>query len=175
MKTKKVNMKNTISIFMCSCLMLMFSVVAYSQGKFDREMFLKEAASDGKKEVKLAQMVQKNVEDQQVKEFAQMLERDHKNANERLKQLAEKKGWSLPNEMIDKHEDQVDEMEDLSGDELKRKYVMKMAEGHQKVVDKFKEAKKSAQDEELKKWIAETLPALEKHLERAKELAKSMG
>lgn len=62
------------------------------------EEFAKTAANSGMKEVSLAKMAKERADETNVKSFAQRIERDHSQANQKLKQIAQSKGIQLPAE-----------------------------------------------------------------------------
>ena len=57
--------------------------------------FIKEAAVGGMAEVELGKLAAEKGSSEQVKEFGQRMQKDHSKANENLKSIAAKKGYSL--------------------------------------------------------------------------------
>lgn len=176
---KPTTMKTSRNIIvLLACL---FVATAFRPGQindnnnFDTQKFIKETASDGMKEVQLAQYVQQHVNDQDVKDYAKMLEQDHKKANDKLKELARQRqnNWNIPDQMMQEHQEQLNKMKSKTGDDLRDAYLDAMIDGHKKEIDKFKEAAEEVENEALRQWIEETIPVLQKHLDRAQELRNS--
>ena len=132
--------------------------------------FMKDAARGGMAEVKMGELGQSNGESQPVKDFSQRLVTDHGKANEELKQLAMKKGVTLPDAMNEQQKTMIQHLSSLKGREFDAAFKQHAVEDHQKDVEKFKTASEKAKDAELKAFAAKTLPTLQQHLELAKQL-----
>ena len=137
---------------------------------FDKDQFIAEAASDGVMEVQLAQYVQQNTNNQAVMDFAEMLQTEHAAANDKLMILAQEKNWELPDAMLPKHAEIYNRISQLTGDELDSEYLDVMIEAHNTAVAKFQNAAAFTNDDALRKWVRETMPHLERHLQSAVEL-----
>jgi putative membrane protein len=135
--------------------------------------FVMEAAEGGKMEVALGKMATEKASKAEVKAFGQMMVTDHTQANTELQALARSKGVNLPSaEKQDPHEAQL---RGLSGDAFDRAYMSLMKEDHEKDVAEFRKESQSASDPDVKAFASKTLPTLEKHRERANEVAKNTG
>lgn len=142
--------------------------------KKDRK-FMKKAALGGMYEVALAQHVEKNASSPEVKDFAKKMITDHGRANDELKQLAEKKGFALPAQLDKDHREDLAELTKLRGPELDKKYADEMVDDHEDDVEDFRDASKEAKDPEIREWAAKTLRILEGHLVEAKRLKERLG
>jgi len=67
------------------------------------------------------------------------------------------------------------DLENLSGPEFDRAFLKEMVRDHDKCVTKFENASLKLTDEELKRIIADTLPALKQHQSTARRLARENG
>ncbi len=126
------------------------------------KMFVKHAAKGGMKEVQMGEMGEKQAKSDDVKKIAERIESDHKVANEELKDLAEKKGVTLPTEAK-----MSKKMEKISGDNFDKEYLMAMKADHEKDIAAFEKeanASGSAEDADVKAWAEKTLPTLKEHL-----------
>lgn len=132
--------------------------------------FMKDAARGGIAEVKMGELGQSNGESQPVKQFAQRLVTDHSKANEELKQLAMKKGVTLPDAMNEQQKTMIQHLSSLKGAEFDAAFKQHAIEDHQKDIEKFKTASEKAKDAEIKAFAAKTLPTLQQHLALAKQL-----
>lgn len=129
--------------------------------------FMVEAASGGMMEVELANLALQKGTSTQVKEFARMMIKDHKKANEELKALAASKNIVLPTALIDKHQRVVNDLKDKSVKTFDAKYMNAMLDDHKKDVKEFEEASKDAADPDIRAFAAKTLPVLQEHLRMA--------
>ena len=100
---------------------------------------------------------------------------DHTGVNTELKQLADKKGITLPDKLDKKHEKIVDKLSKLSGADFDKEYMKLMVKAHESDVAAFKKASKDLKDPDLKDFAAKTLPAYEEHLKLAKETEAKLG
>lgn len=139
--------------------------------KDDQAEFMVEAASGGMMEVTLGKMAASQATNAEVKAFGQMMVTDHTKANEELKTLAAAKNVTLPDIIGDEHQNHIDKLSKLRGAEFDRAYMSHMVEDHEEDIEHFKEAANDNDyDAEVKAFASKTLPVLEKHLQRAKEV-----
>jgi putative membrane protein len=127
--------------------------------------FLTKAAQGGMAEVELGKIAVQKATNPEVKKFAQKMVDDHTKANNELKELAAKKGVTLPTEIDSSHRSAIDKMKGLSGADFDKAYVDAMVDDHETDVDEFEEQSKDAKDADIKAFAAKTLPTLKSHLE----------
>ena len=129
--------------------------------------FLTKAAAGGMAEVKLGQLATEKASNPDVKAFGQQMVDDHGKANSELKDLASKKGVTLPSDIDAKHQATYDRLSKLSGAEFDRAYMQDMVADHREDVSEFRRESKNNSDSDVKAWAAKTLPTLEHHLQMA--------
>lgn len=132
--------------------------------------FLMEAARGGIAEVELGRLASTKAANAEVKQFAEMMVKDHSAANEELKALASKKGVTLPAEMGPTHRAKMEEIRSKVGAEFDRSYIEAMVEDHEKDVAEFERQSTTASDPDVKAFAAKTLPVLRKHLEAVRAI-----
>lgn len=135
--------------------------------------FAVKAANDGMTEVKIGEYASKNASDKSVKDFADMMVKDHSKVNEELKTLASSKNIALPATV---GEDKTDMMNDLmkkKGKYFDKDYMNKMVDAHKSAIDLFQKAADDSKDNDIKAFATETLPELKKHLTDAEAIVKS--
>jgi putative membrane protein len=135
---------------------------------------MKEAAEGGMAEVALGQLAAEKASSSDVKKFGQRMVDDHSKANDELKQLASQKNVDLPQDLSAKDKATKAALEKLSGEQFDKAYMKDMVKDHKKDVSDFRRESKSAQDPDVKKFAAETLPTLEDHLKQAQSVAPAM-
>jgi putative membrane protein len=133
--------------------------------------FMKKAADGGMAEVELGQLAVQKASSPDVKAFGQRMVDDHGKANEQLKQLAAEKHVDLPQEPGAKHKATKARLERLSGADFDQAYVEEMVNDHKKDVAEFQRESKTAKDDDLKNFAAQTLPTLQDHLKQIESIA----
>lgn len=137
-----------------------------------KSSFATKAAEASQAEVVLGEMaIEKTKKNKVIGDFARMMIKDHKAANEELMKLAKEKGIDLPSECLS-CEATYKSLHDLNTGEFEQQYAKKMVEDHEQAVKLFTEAAQNEQDPDLKKWAGEKLPTLKHHLAMAKQLAQ---
>ncbi|MEW6613508.1 DUF4142 domain-containing protein [Thermithiobacillus tepidarius DSM 3134] len=159
---------NSLMAGMAAAL-LFFSPASHAQAQADRA-FMEMAAQGGMAEVQMGQMATRQAADPDVKQFGQRMVDDHGKANAELKQLAQKKGVTLPDDTDKKHKDIAARLAKLKGAEFDRAYMAAMVKDHQEDVTHFENKAKNAKDADVKAWAGKTLPVLKEHLQMAESL-----
>jgi putative membrane protein len=132
--------------------------------------FIEKAAKSGEEEVALSQIALQRAADPQVKEFAQMMVTDHTGANTELTSLASARSVEIP--AASDHE--INKWSQKTDKDFDEDYMEKMVKDHKEAVELFQKEADKGEDADLKAFAAKTLPALQSHLERAKEIKKSL-
>lgn len=135
--------------------------------------FLVDAATISMEEIRLGQLAKEKGMMQEVKDLGKMMETDHTKALEETKALAAKKSVSLPVALPDKVESDVTKFIDKKGRDFDKDYCDKMVDGHKDAISKFEKASTDAQDEEIRNFASQMLPALRQHLEHAQNCQKA--
>ncbi|HLO60478.1 MAG TPA: DUF4142 domain-containing protein [Bacteroidales bacterium] len=144
------------------------AVVENRRGK-DLE-FLNEAASGGLMEVQLGKLAQQKASSQLVKDFGKMMERDHSDANTKLRAATSKLGVPVSSSIMKEHQDKIEDVSDKTGKDFDKAYIDLMVKDHKDDVDKFEKAADNLEDPTLKQWASSTLPVLKKHLAEAQKI-----
>lgn len=147
-----------------------FEDTPQEETKDDLSEFMTKAASGGMMEVELGKLAQQKGQHADVKNFGQMMVTDHTKANDELKALAAAKGIMLPDSMGSDHMDHVRDLRDKTGADFDKAYMNLMVEDHQEDIDDFEEAARDLQDADAKAFASKTLPVLQKHHERARQI-----
>jgi putative membrane protein len=135
----------------------------------DRE-FMSEAATGGLAEVELGRLAAQKGQSADVKRFGQRMVDDHSKANDELKQLAARKGITLPTDLKDEQKKDKDKLSNLSGAEFDKEYMKLMVDDHDKDVKAFQSEAKDGGDADVKAFASKTLPTLEEHQRMAREI-----
>ncbi|HEY9849748.1 MAG TPA: DUF4142 domain-containing protein [Leptolyngbyaceae cyanobacterium] len=139
-------------------------------GDTDRQ-FVTQAARDGIAEVQLGQLAAQRGSSDAVKQFGQRMVRDHTQANDRLRQIASEKGFSLPTDMGSQNQSVREKLSRLSGAEFDRQYMQHMVEDHTKGLALYQTQAEQGEDADLKAFAAQTVPVLQEHLQLARSIS----
>jgi len=148
------------------------------EGNVDRQ-FAACLLDKNKAEVEVGKIAAERATDKDVKEFAEMMIQDHSKAVEKLERLA---GNNEPNDRRSKIERQIGErclanlkkeLKDKSGHEFDACYMGSQIAGHIQMVATL-EVLSDETSGELRDFVRDTQPAVEKHLARAKDIMKAL-
>jgi len=132
--------------------------------------FVNKAAQGNRAEIQLGQLVAGKTKDPSVKQFAQMMVKDHTAALNNLQKVAQTKNMTLPDDVPDDAKQLQSKLEGEQGKQLNKEYMASMVQDHQQDVQEFQDATQSLKDPEIKQWVTTTLPTLQKHLSKAKQI-----
>lgn len=167
-------MKRLLTVVCCVALT---SIPALSQKKaaakagMTDQQFVNLAAQTDMVEANLGQFAQTASDNQQVKDYAQMLVTDHTKDYQQLSDTAKQAGLNVPNAIDAEHNKKmIDPFQKLKGAAFDRKYIAEMVAGHTKALAIYKKEAADAQDPQIKSYAEQAIPVLEKHLSGAKDL-----
>jgi putative membrane protein len=168
-------MKKLTFILTLGTAMALSSTFAVDKEKSDKATaketaFIKKAADGGMTEVELGKVAEKNGQKDDVKAFGKQMVKDHGKANDDLKSVASKMNVTVPDKVSAKHQARIDKMSKLSGAAFDTAYAKDMVEDHEKDIAEFEKARGKVSNEDLKKFIDDTIPVMKEHLEMAKKM-----
>jgi putative membrane protein len=137
--------------------------------------FMMTAGGAGVAEVELGRLAVGRASSADVKAFAQMMVDDHTKANGELSGLASQKGVTLPADPPPPAKAAKDHLSTLSGAAFDKAYMDHMVKDHEKAVALFTKEASSGKDGDTKDWASKTLPTLQQHLAKAREVAGGVG
>ena len=150
------------------------------------ESFAKQAMLANKAEVKLGELAVQKGQSADVKEFAQMMVKEHTNGLNTLKEAVKGQGVEEPAQLDTKHQTLYDRLSKLSGAEFDREYMKAMVDGHREVKSMVETranrtptttgttgrvSDDSRLDSAVNQWANKALPTVTKHLERAEQIS----
>ncbi len=137
--------------------------------------FIKQAAKDNSMEVALAQVGLRQAQNQDLKSFCEMLQKDHSQANRDLQPIAQRYGVNV-DEPLTKHEQhEVNKFEKETGNTFDQKFVTEMLRSHEKDIAKFQKASQNLTETDVRDYAQTMLPKLREHMQRAATVARSVG
>lgn len=106
------------------------------------------------------------------KAFAEEMVTDHTKTSDQLATLAKADNVPLPTAIDSSHQQSMDQLKSLNGDDFTKRYAADQVAAHQNAVSLFERYGQGGDSVQLKTWAQQTLPTLRHHLEMAKNLAK---
>ncbi len=133
-------------------------------------MFIKKAANGGMTEVELGKIAEDKGQKQEVKDFGARMVKDHGKANDDLKSVASKMNVEVPDKVNAKHQAVIDKFSKMSAESFDAAYVKAMIKDHEKDIAEFEKAEGEVKNEDLKKFISDTIPVMKEHLEMVQKI-----
>jgi putative membrane protein len=122
-------------------------------------------------ELDLARLAEERASNGDVKDFAGMLEDDHQKALNDVADLLKDRNVSTGSQSKPATaQTQLSELQKMSGAQFDREFMSMMVQNHQKTLADLNQAQSSVQNEDLKDYINNLIPKVQKHLEKAQEL-----
>jgi putative membrane protein len=136
--------------------------------------FVSKAGAGGMMEVAMGKLAQSNGGSNDVKDYGKMLEKDHGEAGDKLKSIANAEGISFPSTMTDEQSQHMAHLQSLTGADFDKAFIPMMIDDHTKDIAEFKKAAAGNENEKVKNFASTTLPTLEAHLSKAKSIKSKM-
>lgn len=136
--------------------------------------FVKEAAHGSMMEIAMGKLASEKANSDKVKEFGQLMVRDHTKASEELKEIAKSNNIEIPNSMSEDHKEKVNEFNSINNEDFDREFMSKMIEAHEKDIEKFEDAAEDNENEQIRQWAEKTLPTLKEHYKLAQNTMNSL-
>lgn len=139
------------------------------------QMFLKDQYSCNLYEIQLSQWVQQKAQDEQIKQFAQMLIKDHQQANQQLKRIAQSAGAQLEEKLDPVHQAKLKKFQQCPQSAVDRKFAFSQAAGHMMGVLELTYQSRNAQNQQVKQYATKMLPKMQQHLDQATQIATQLA
>jgi putative membrane protein len=137
--------------------------------------FLVDAANGGMAEVQMGQLAQTHASNNRVKDFGEMMVRDHGEGNTRLKALATAKKVSLPETISNHDQKEMEALQKKKGLNFDRAYINRMVQDHKDDIKEFEKQAAKGTDTQIMAFANGSLDMLHKHLDSAENLQRILG
>jgi putative membrane protein len=135
--------------------------------------FITKAIQGNLAEVQMGQLAQEKSQNGDVKAFGQELVTDHNDANSKATAVAKDIGVTPPEEPSKKQQADYDKLSKLSGEAFDKQFAKHMVMDHKKDISEYKADSKKK--DPTASYASDTLPTLQKHLDTAQSLTKSLA
>ena len=144
---------------------------ANAKGAMTDQQFVDLAAQTDMSEANLGQLAQTASENQQVKDYGQMLVTDHTKDFGDLHTAAKQAGLTVPDAIDAAHnKTMIGPFQKLKGAAFDHKFSADAVAGHTHAIEVYKKEAADAQNPAIKSYAEAAIPVLEKHLSGAKDL-----
>lgn len=138
--------------------------------QLDAQSFVEQAGANNLFEIRSSEIMLEGQPSEEVVGFSQRMIEDHRAAGERLREAAPE-GATVPEELPDRFAGMIERLEGASGEERESAYLEMQVMAHEEAVALFERYAGEGEDEDLRAFAEETLPALRAHLDEARRLA----
>lgn len=161
------------------CIAIMtWTMVIYAQDTSQTQAqtgdidFASKATASNNFEIQAANIALTKSQDQNIKQYAQMIVDDHTAAGNELATLVKNKNWQLSTPDNQNYTELIDQLNNADPANFDRTYVDLMAKSHQDAITLFKDASTgtATTDAELRKFATDKIPAFQKHLDQLKNM-----
>jgi putative membrane protein len=157
----------------CLNTLLAFSALtctfAMADDTVDAKNFVEEASAKGLAEIESSKLALNKSNTPAVRKFAEAMIADHTKANEELAAIARSKKLKVSDEpeLLNKAKAKI--LKQRDGQSFDEAYANNQVMAHEQTLELFQKAANS-KDAEVKAFARKTLPKLQHHLEKAREL-----
>ncbi len=162
-------------ILIAGCYSVLLTVPVFAQSTKlsprDKE-FLKMAAVSNMTEAHLGEMAEGKAAKTGIKDYGQMLVKDHTKDYQELTVLDSKLGLTIPKGINVRRDKAVEKLADLKGKRFDGQFLREEVQDHERTLAVFKREAQRGQDPDVKAYANQALPAMEEHLREAEKLLK---
>jgi putative membrane protein len=151
------------------------SALSATAQQADQTNFLADAIRGNVAEVKLGQLAAERAQSQHVREYGDMLRKDHTKALEKASSLANEIGVPASSELTAQQQKQFESLQKLSGEEFDTTFLSQMVLEHQSNIAKFSAQAQSGSDPEVMAFAKESIPTLQAHLQHAQSIQSELS
>ena len=166
-------MKTGLAFFLSLGLMVAVST-SPSHAADDPGTFVQKAIGINLEEIQLGELAQQKSETAAVRDYGQMLVDDHTANNQKATALAQSLGAEVPEAPSEKAQQTYQQLQNVSGAQFDEAFISEMLLGHQTAIDLFTAQVDGGDNDQVEQYASETLPALNKHLQEARDLQNDL-
>jgi putative membrane protein len=136
--------------------------------------FLTEAIEHNYAEIKLAQLAAQKSANADIKKVAQTLEREHTEALNKLKSIAQRKSLQAPVSENDKARNKYENFNKKDAAEFDKDWCREMTDEHKSEIKKLEKEWDRLKDPDIRNWISQTLPRIRNHYSELQACEKKL-
>ncbi len=132
--------------------------------------YLTTVTQANKTEIEMGQAALSMTESNEVKKFAQMIIKDHTDAEAKTEELAAAVGFAPPTMLDSDHQAMIDGLKGKSFKDFDKTYLDDQITAHEQAIKATEDEANNGSNQQVKNLANELLPTLQKHLAAAKQL-----
>ncbi|NMG05562.1 DUF4142 domain-containing protein [Brasilonema sp. UFV-L1] len=140
----------------------------------DKEFMTKAAQSD-QTEIQTSQLALKRSQNQEVKNYAQRMIKEHTDSSQQLKQIAKKKSFTLPKDIGPENKALLTKLTKLNGKMFDQAYMEGQLQAHTKTLADYQNYLTQGQDSELNAFASKIAPIVADHLQMVQNMVTGTG
>ncbi|WP_377807741.1 DUF4142 domain-containing protein [Azospirillum sp. A29] len=137
--------------------------------------FAEKAAISDMFEIQAGKLAQDQAKEQGVKQFGSHMVADHTKTSDAMKTMAREKSMTLPTKLDSEHQQKLDKLRGLKGDQFDSAYLQGQMDAHQTAVTLFRQQAENGKDADLRRFAEQSLPTLEQHLRQVRDLRPALA
>src|SRR5450631_185080 len=137
----------------------------------DASNFVVNATNGGMMEVELGKVAEDRASSARIKAFGAMMVKDHSEANNNLKGIANSLNIAIPDSVSNDTRKEINDLKMKKGKDFDKAYVNMMVDDHKKDIAEFRKCADNCSDSTVRSFAYNTLPVLEKHLDSIQAIA----
>jgi len=139
------------------------------------KLFVLHAAMGNQEEIELSRQAVQKASNNEVKQAAQHILDDHQKAQQQLQQVAQQVGVQLPSSLPEDKQQMIRILTSLPADQFEKHYISAMQADHAKEIIKFRACSQLSQNDQVKQYAQQQLPALQSHYDMVQQAAVALG
>jgi predicted outer membrane protein len=137
--------------------------------------FVTRAAISNMFEIQSSQLAQQKAQNDRVRQFAQSMVQDHTAAGDKLKSATQGiQGVTVPTSLDQPRQQMMQTLQSTSGPGFDRDYVQMQVTAHRDAVNLFDQYAQNEDNQQLKQFAQQTLPALREHLHSVEQIQNAL-
>jgi len=138
------------------------------------QIFANNVALQSLTELELGKLAAANASSDAVKAYSMQMTESNGKMNERLKRIATRGHVSLPNAIDAKNQSRIDKLAKLTGVDFDRAFAKDQVQSNERSLRSFEQEIQNGSDAPLRNLATRATPAIQKQLQDAKDLEKSL-
>lgn len=138
-------------------------------GSVNTSAFVQNAARSDMYEIQAANLAQQKSQSPQIKDFAQMMVKDHTMTSQKVK-AALPAGVTAPTSLDKRRQGLLDDLKNSAAGEFDKRYATQQVNAHQEALTLMQGYAKRGDNAQLKQLAAQTVPMIQMHLQLAEAL-----
>jgi len=132
--------------------------------------FMMKAEQADLAEIEMARVALQKSDNNDVRDYANMIQKDHNGALKDLAALMQKKNVPQVKALDGAAKQQMNELDKLLGPEFDREFMNAMVSDHEKAVEMFQVQLTTVQNPDVKVYVEDLIPKLQMHLDKGHQL-----